>query len=58
MRLRYGGIFSYLHIANLLLSPLLKNFENRLTFGKFIGNSVLFCETLTGYMCIRVNFCA
>ena len=39
---RCGGIFSDDFMANLLASLSVKNCENRLTFGKVTGKSVVF----------------
>ena len=38
MRLRCDGIFNDQFITQSLLSPRVKNFENRSTFAKVIGN--------------------
>jgi len=40
---RRGGIFKYDFVANLLLSLIVKNFENRSTFGEVMGNSSVSC---------------
>jgi len=37
---RCGGIFNYSFITNLLLSPLVKIFKNRLAFGEVMDKSI------------------
>ena len=39
LRVRCGGIFSDYFITRLLLSQMVKNFENRSTFGKVMGKN-------------------
>ena len=41
--LRCGGIFKQEFVANLLPSPTVKTFENRLTFGEVIGKRLVSC---------------
>jgi len=36
------GIFKHTFVANLLLSPSVKKFENRLIFGEVMGKSLVF----------------
>jgi len=44
----YGGIFNDFFIANLLLSVMVKNFEDRSGFGKIMAknNMALFPDTV------------
>jgi len=46
-RLGCGGMFIYHLVANFLLSPTVKNFENRLIFGEVMGKSLVSCFFLT-----------
>ena len=39
--LRRGGMFKQKFVANLLPSPAVKKFENRLIFGKVMGKSLV-----------------
>jgi len=41
--LRYDGIFRDHFITNLLLSLIVKSFENRLTFGEVTDKSIVSC---------------
>jgi len=41
--LRCGGIFKLEFVANLLLSPSVKKFGNRLIFGEVMGKSLVSC---------------
>jgi len=43
IRLRCGGVFKRNFVANLLPSPSVKKFENRLIFGKVMGKSLVTC---------------
>jgi len=42
-RLRRDGIFKHVFVANLLTSPPVKKFENRLIFGEVMGKSLVSC---------------
>jgi len=41
--LRRGGIFKHKFVANLLPSPSVKKFDNRLIFGEVTGKSLESC---------------
>ena len=49
--IRCGGIFKYEFVANLPVSLSVKNFENRLTFGKVMGKSLVSCFFETQCSC-------
>jgi len=41
--LKRGGIFKHEFVANLLPSPIVKNFENRITVGEVMAKSLVSC---------------
>ena len=45
--LKRGGIFKYVFVANLQLSRLVKNFENRIIVSEVMAKSLVSCFFLT-----------
>ena len=47
-RLKRGGIFKHLFVANILPSRLVKNFENRIIAGEVMAKSLVSCFLTQG----------